>query len=168
MDEHRLGLKPIRRRVWRLRGRRAILPVWPRYQWMYVFGFVHPRSGRTFFTLMPSVGLAEMETTLEAFAAYVGAGPQRRIALVLDGAGWHSPSLHVPEGVHLVRLPPYSPELQPSERLWPLLDEPLANRVVADMDELEEMVSERCRRVRDRPAEVRALTNFHWWRRVGA
>jgi transposase len=38
------------------------------------------------------------------------------IVLGLDSAGWHTaPNLAVPEGLRLVYLPPYSPELQPAE-----------------------------------------------------
>src|SRR6266446_7750619 len=44
--------------------------------------------------------------------------------LVLDQAGWHSSKeLVVPEGIHLLFLPPHSPELQPCERLCPLSNE---------------------------------------------
>src|SRR3712207_8341539 len=52
-----------------------------------------------------------------------------RSILVLDNAGWHGPEdLAVPDGISLGFLPPYSPELQPAEHLWPLLDEPVVNR----------------------------------------
>ena len=44
---------------------------------------------------------------------------------------------------HLVFLPPYSPEVQPAERLWPLSNEPLANRVFPSLNELEEVQAER-------------------------
>ena len=37
-DEMRYGLQPVTRRVWALRGIRAVAPVHPRYQWGYVFG----------------------------------------------------------------------------------------------------------------------------------
>jgi transposase len=45
--------------------------------------------------------------------------------LVLDGAGWHvAKDLKVPEGLHLEEfLPARSPELQPTERLWSLVNE---------------------------------------------
>lgn len=33
-DEHRIGLKPVRRRVWLLPDMDPIAPIWPRYQWM--------------------------------------------------------------------------------------------------------------------------------------
>lgn len=47
VDEHRIGLKPILRKVWTLPGQRPIAPVEHRYEWRYVVGFVHPASGRT-------------------------------------------------------------------------------------------------------------------------
>jgi len=53
----------------------------------------------------------------------------------------------VPEGIHLVPLPPYSPEVQPAERLWPLVDEPLANIAFETIAEVEELVEQRCRRL---------------------
>jgi hypothetical protein len=89
-----------------------------RYQWMYVYAFVHPLSGRTVWLLLPWVNVTVMNLALQEFAQSVGAGPTKHIALVLDRAGWHnSPQLVIPEGLHFIFLPPYSPELQPSERL---------------------------------------------------
>jgi hypothetical protein len=68
------------------------------------------------------------EKLLADFGETVGAGSARRIVLVLDNAGWHGEAgLVVPEGLRLVFLPPYTPELQPADRLWPLVDEPIAN-----------------------------------------
>ena len=81
-------------------------------------GFVHPASGRTVFHLATSVSIPLFEVELEAFARQVGAGPTRQIVLVLDRAGWHtSLKLQVSSHVHLLFLPPYSPELQPAEHL---------------------------------------------------
>jgi transposase len=48
--------------------------------------------------------------------------------LVLERAGWHrSPQVELPPAIELELLPAYSPELQPAERLWRLVDEPLVN-----------------------------------------
>jgi hypothetical protein len=166
-DEHRIGLKPILRRVWARRGKRVLAQVHHRYQWMYVLAFVCPQTGQTHWWLLPTVNLQVFEAVLAAFAAAVGAGPQQHIVLVLDRAGWHvSPQLQVPAGVHLVWLPPYSPELQPAERLWPLTNEPLANRSFADLGELEALQAERCLALQTQPERVRAHTLFHWWPRV--
>ena len=55
----------------------------------------------------------------------------------MDGAGWHlSKSVKIPKGIHLCCLPSHSPELQPAERLWPLTNEPIANRYFSSLDEV--------------------------------
>src|ERR687893_269144 len=46
-DEHRLGLKPVRRRVWAPVGQRPIALGLHRYQWLHVVAFVQPTSGET-------------------------------------------------------------------------------------------------------------------------
>src|SRR3954471_10216097 len=47
-DEHRIGLKPILRRVWAPKGQRPIALGHPRYKWLYVTAFVQPISGEVF------------------------------------------------------------------------------------------------------------------------
>ncbi|QBD77345.1 IS630 family transposase [Ktedonosporobacter rubrisoli] len=136
-DEHRIGLKPILRRVWARKGSRVQAVVRPRYQWMYLYGFVQPQSGATSWALLPTVNTPAFSLALASFAQEQGVGPHKHILLVLDQAGWHkSAGLQIPEGVHLLFLPPHSPELQPAERLWPLTNEPLANRIFRSLDEL--------------------------------
>jgi hypothetical protein len=167
MDEHRLGLKPIVRRVWTPRGTPPIAVVHPRYEWLYVVGFVHPASGATAWLVAPGIDTQVFNVALAEFARTVGAGPTKRIVLVLDGAGWHvAGDVVVPDGVHLVALPPDSPELQPAERLWPLVDEPLVNQAPADLATLQATVVERCRALSDARDAVGALTNFHGWPRA--
>src|SRR5690349_24552624 len=56
-----------------------------------------------------------------------------------------APNLPAPDGIRPVYLPPYSPELQPAEHLWPVLDEPLANHYFGTLAELEHVVTEHCR-----------------------
>ena len=163
-DEHRIGLKPILRRVWARRGHRVLALVHHRYQWMYVVAFVCPQTGQTHWWLLPTINLQVFEAVLAAFAQAVEASPERPVVLVLDRAGWHtSRQLQVPADVHLVWLPPYSPELQPAERLWPLTNEPLANRSFTDLAELETVQAQRCLELQAQPERVRAVTCFHWW-----
>ncbi len=163
-DEHRLGLLPVIRRIWAPRGQRPIAAVHRRFQWLYAYGFVRPATGETWWCLLPTVNIAAFELALAEFARDEGIGPARRVVLAVDRAGWHTSSrLWLPEGIHLVFLPPYSPELQPAERLWPLLDEPVANRAFADLDALEAVLVERCRTLAADPATVQAHTHFHWW-----
>ena len=69
----------------------------------------------------------------------------------------------MPEGIHLVYLPPYSPELQPCECLWPLTNEAIANRRFETLDELQEVQAQQCVVLQDDPACLRRQTLFHWW-----
>jgi transposase len=125
---------------------------------------VHPASGRTLFHLATSVSIALFEAELTAFARQAGASAKKQIVLVLDRAGWHaSLRLRVPDHVYLHFLPPYSPELQPAEHLWPLTNAPLLNHHFASIDDLEEAQAERCVALQAQPALIRSTTLFQWW-----
>jgi transposase len=164
VDEHRIGLKSILRKVWTLAGQRPVIPVEHRYAWRYLVGFVHPASGRTVSHLATSVSIPLFEVELAEFARQVGASPTKQVVLISDRAGWHSSvRLRVPDHVHLLFLPPYSPELQPAEHLWPLTNSLLVNRHFTSIDELEDAQAERCMALQASCDLVRSTTLFHWW-----
>jgi transposase len=130
--------------------------------------FVCPESGETSFWLVPALTSEIFRMLLLAFAREQGVGPKKRILLVLDQAGWHTAgAVEAPEGLTLVPLPPYSPELQPAEHLWALLDQPLENRLFRSLEELEAVLGERIRVLGERQDQVRSTTLFHWWPTVG-
>ena len=132
--------------------------------WLYVYGFVHPQTGRTEWLLLPRVKVKWFNAALAEFARCVGASASHRVVLVLDQAGWHrSEKVVVPEGIDLLFLPPYSPELQPAERLWSLVDEPLANRSFDTLDDLEEVLVQRCQTLSTMTRQVQGRTQFYWW-----
>jgi hypothetical protein len=56
----------------------------------------------------------------------------------------------VPEHVHLLFLPPYSPELQPAEHLWPLTNAALVNQHYATIEDLEDAQFARCAALQQR------------------
>ncbi|GHO87688.1 hypothetical protein KSZ_56940 [Dictyobacter formicarum] len=164
MDEHRIGLKPILRRIWVRKGSRPRVGVQQRYEWLSLYGFVHPHSGRTEWLILPTVDLEMMNLALAHFAQAVGASNDKHIALVLDQAGWHASALlQVPQGLHLIFLPPYSPELQPCERLWPLSNEGIASRWFPSLDALEEAQIQRCQILLQQHDSIHHTTCFHWW-----
>lgn len=164
MDEARFGLIPSHRRLWAKRGQRPVASSKRTYKWRYDYAFVHPATGRCHHWLCSTVDIDLMAAVLAEFAAAAGAGPDRQIVLVLDGAGWHtSPRLQVPPHVHLVQLPAYSPELQPAEKLFPLINEALANRGFRDLCELEEVWADRVRALDRQTDLVRRSLCFHWW-----
>lgn len=162
-DEHRVGLKPIFRKVWSPIGHRPIALVQHRYEWVYVYGFVEPKTGRTYWYLIPRVNTQWFNLVLKTFATDVGADEQKVILLVQDRAGWHtSPKVELPPSIVSEFLPPYSPELQPAERLWSLVDEPLVNQHFETLDALEDVLAARCCVLQQMNDHIRNLTNYHW------
>jgi len=163
-DEHRIGLKPIVRRIWAPKGERPIARGHHRYEWLYVTAFVSPATGESFWYLSDGINKPLFTKILALFAREVGAGPKRRIILVLDNAGWHTrPNLKVPDGIRLVYLPSYTPELQPAETLWVHVDEPIANRYFQTIADLQATVADQCLKLDKDRERIRNQTKFHWW-----
>jgi len=80
---------------------------------------------------------------MEVFLAEVATRhPDENIVMVLDGAGWHkSQTMAIPENLHLLNLPPYSPELNPVEHVWDELREKhFHNRAFESLDALEDQL----------------------------
>lgn len=166
-DEGRFGLKPILKRTWALKGQRPVIPQRRRYQWLYAYVFVQPRTGASEFLLLPSVNVASMNVALASFSQAVDPLHRAIIVLVLDRAGWHmSKDVRVPSNIVLVPLPPYTPELSPAEPMMNKLKQPLANKCLSSLEELEAVLSKECVRLQANPAEVRSLTSFPWVRHV--
>lgn len=163
-DEARLGLKPVTRRVWAPVGHRPTARVKRGYEWTYLYGFVRPTTGEVYWLILPTVNKELFSMALYEFAKEVGASEDKHILLVLDQAGWHtSGEVEIPEGIHLEFLPSGSPELQPAERLWPLTNEAIANRLFEEISQIEEALVQRCVELLDQAEDISNLTNYHWW-----
>ena len=162
-DEARIGLHPVERRVWAPRGKRPLAVQYPGYEWLYVYGFVRPTTGDVEWLLLPTVNIWCFNEALRLFALAVGAGPKKHIALVIDQAGFHTGDVVWPEGITPLFLPPYSPELQPAEKLWPLLREPLANHLIETLLEVETLMVDRCRSLYDQKDLIAGCTHRDWW-----
>ena len=77
MDEHRVGLKPMLRRVWPRRRQPPRAVVRPRYEWEYVYSVVQPARGTTHWLLMTTVSTAAFSAALANFAHDQGVGPRK-------------------------------------------------------------------------------------------
>ena len=152
------------RRIWAPRGERPSAPGHHRFEWLYVTAFVSPSTGESFWYLTDNVSKRLFEALLALFAKEAGAGPERIIILVLDNAGWHTQGgLAVPEGIRLLYLPPYTPELQPVETLWVHVDEPIVNRHFETLADLDAVVARQCIALSDDTQRVKSQAGFHWW-----
>jgi len=135
-DEARFGQQGTLTRVWAPKGSRPSAVKQTEYEWVYLFASVNPLTGESSAMLVPTVNADYMNEHLRFISEQVG--EDRHVVLVMDRAGWHvAKALKVPANITLCLLPPYSPELNPIERVWAYLKSHyLSNRVFADYDEL--------------------------------
>ena len=77
----------------------------------------------------------------------------QKMVIIMDGAGWHkSEKLIIPNDIRTIILPPYSPELNPTEKLWQYIkDHTIKNRIYKTLRELENAV---CKFVRTLTTEI--------------
>lgn len=128
-----------------------------------MYAAAHPASGQSFWLSLPRLDGEMAQLFLDEFAKE-HAPPGKQIILCWDGAPAHrAKSLQVPERMTLVPLPPYSPELNPAENLWPLLKEGVANRSFKDLNDLEKTVCKRSRKMAQEQNVVFGRLNYHWW-----
>jgi transposase len=134
-DESRFGLLPIQRRRLTLTGVKPLGTVQYRLENFYVYGAVEPTTGESFFLELPYLNSANFQIFLNEFSH----GYQETLNIILmDNGSCHTAkSLVIPDNVVCLFLPPYSPELNPIERLWQDVKDQLAWLVAAALDELE-------------------------------
>ena len=78
-DEHRVGLKPILKKVWSKIGKRPIARVSHRYEWLYVYGFVKPKTGETLWYLIPRVNTDWLNLVYQNFALDAGISEKKSL-----------------------------------------------------------------------------------------
>lgn len=134
-DECRLGLHPIRRRAWVLRRCRASKESAQRYDWQYVWGAIQIAGGGSEFFYSDGVDIPTSMAFLQQLSAR---DPLAWHVVIWDGADFHPLDGHpdLPANVRLLNQPPYSPELNPVEKLWDLLKDALCNRAWKNLDHL--------------------------------
>jgi transposase len=132
MDEARFGQQGTTTRVWAPKGSRPTAVKQTRYEWVYLYAAVEPATGASVALQAPNINTGTMNVFLKMLAAELRGN--EHAVLIMDQAGWHKArKLVVPDNITVLYLPPYSPELNPVERLWAYLrSHYLSNRVYDD------------------------------------
>jgi transposase len=117
-DEARVGQKGGHAYVWAETGSRPLMVRDNRHDSAYIFGAICPARGAGAAIVMPAANSEAMNEHLKELATRVAPGAVA--VVVCDGAGWHQRGkrLKVPDNIRLLSLPPYSPELNPVEKVW--------------------------------------------------
>jgi len=130
-------------------------------EYTYAYGTISPVDGTLDWILAP-----KMDTvTMGAFLKHVSnRHPDEFILMVLDGAPCHRANhLCVPDRMSLVRLPAYSPELNPVEHLWDeMREKDFANRVFDSLGSAMAQAARGLKRLENSPHSVKRLAGWPW------
>jgi hypothetical protein len=156
-DELRVGLRGTTRRAWGRRGIKVRQRLQLRYEWRYLVLAVDGRTGTIWWGWAPTMkavdlwplvaGLREMDVL---------------DALVWDRAPGHRDADVRAIGLPLVELPPYSPELNPAERLFEEIRRRVEGKVYATLDAKVAEVAAFLEGLDADPGRVRRLCGWDW------
>lgn len=139
-DESRFGLKTMPARRITLKG---IKPI-GEYQWqfesLWLYGAIEPASGESLFWQYSHGDSDYFEHFLRALSQQF---PESFHGVQVDHGGLHkAQKLNIPANVELVFQPPYTPEVNPAERVWQALKRPLKWRRFASLEPLSQVMAE--------------------------
>jgi transposase len=104
----------------------------------YLFGAFSPITGDSFLLEMPFCNGAAFQIFLDQFSLQ---NEQELKLMVLDNGAFHKAKvLKIPDNIILIFLPPYSPELNPAEKIWAKFKRQFTNEFFKTISELEEFV----------------------------
>jgi hypothetical protein len=156
-DELRLGLRGTSRRVWGRRGVKVRQRLQLRYDWWYLFAAVDGQAGTVSWTWLDSMKATDLVPLMEALRTNAPLD-----ALVWDGASSHRDDAVRAVGVPLIGLPPYSPELNPAERLFEEVRRRVEGHVYATLADKVAAVNTFLDELDADPARIRHLCGWDW------
>ncbi len=131
-------MKTIERKRITACGVKSIGQVQWNFKAYYLYGAVSPESGSSFWWEFSHLDSVCFKIFLDKLAANY---PEELNVIQVDnGRFHHSSALKIPDNVLLIFQPPYSPELNPIERVWHYIKQELAWGIYEDLEALKEKV----------------------------
>jgi hypothetical protein len=161
-DEAAFGRMNQVRKCWVYRPTRAIVKKQLVREYLYAFTTVCPQTGETCSIISPFCNTQAMNALLQqtsiTFSNY-------RIVMVMDYAGWHTTKkLEIPENIIILPLPPYSPELNPTEHIWDYIREQkeFNNHTFDSLDAVNQQLGKALCNLNKEKNIVSSMCNFDW------
>jgi DDE superfamily endonuclease len=143
------------RRVWGRRGVKVYQPLQLAYKWRYLFLVVNAEAGQLHWCWLDSMAGEQIASAVGGLQKYTEIA-----TLVWDGAPGHRGQWVEDLGMPLIGLPPYSPELNPAERVFEEVRREIEGRVYDNLDDKMMAVQKSLTDLESDPERVRSLA---WW-----
>lgn len=161
LDEARFGLISWHQRRWCPRGYRVPWMVCDQYEWLWLYVAIEPLSGESFCLYLPYLNGDCFQIFLDEFQQ---AYPNDPITMIMDRAPAHrNTKIDWPDHIQPLYLPAYSPELDPTERLFKELRRSLANQTFQSVEFLEDALTKELRPYWENKKMLSQLTGYPWW-----
>lgn len=126
------------------------------YQWLWLWGCFSPITGDSFYWETPLVSNDIFESYLKDFS---NQNPNELKIVVIDNAGFHAcKNITIPKNIKLIRIPPYSPELNPAEKVWQWMKANVAMKLFKDIKTLQDKITEMVNQLT--PELIKSITGY--------
>lgn len=137
-DESRFGLFTRNGKSITIKGVKPVCPFVQDFKNTYLFGAFSPITGSSLLLDMPYCDTECFEVFLNELSKQQ---PDEYKILFLDNGAFHkSIRLTIPNNIALCFLPPYSPELNPAEKVWAFLKKKLTNKAFEKLEDLQKFM----------------------------
>ncbi|MCZ4693708.1 IS630 family transposase [Ancylomarina euxinus] len=131
-DESRFGLMTHIGKSLTAKGVKPIVKYQHAFKNTYLYGSFSPINGDSFVYEIEGVSSEIFYKYLLRFSEYK---PEELKIIIIDNAGFHSMKEYtLPANIKLIRIPPYTPELNPSEKMWQHIKQYYKNKVFGTLD----------------------------------
>lgn len=157
-DETRLGLiTPLGKRI-TLPGVRPVGQIQIVHENYYIYGAAEVSCGENFFLEFPIMNTDCFQGFLDGFSEVFSDSMN---IILIDNAGIHKAErLIIPENIHLIFLPPYSPELNPIERFWQYIKQDTKGEIFSDLAAMKDYVADILKKCSEKT--IASLTGFSY------
>jgi transposase len=156
-DESRFGLMTHIGRCLTAKGIKPVVSYQHKFKTTYLYGSYSPINGDSFVWEINGVDTAIFESYLYHFSKYK---PKEYKIVVIDNAGFHSTkNIKVPDNIFLLRIPPYTPELNPCEQVWQYIKNRYKNKQFENMEDLKKWLHKTVNQMS--PNLIKSITSNH-------
>lgn len=157
-DESRFGLITKQKRVLTLKGIKPIGKYKHSYQYIWLWGSFSPITGDAHYMISDSVSKNAFMAYLQDLSLYK---PKEFKILIIDNAAFHSTKdMQLPENIILIPIPPYSPELNPAEKMWQWFKSKISMKIYKSLDDLEDKIIQIIKNTENQ--KVKSITAFQY------
>jgi transposase len=140
------------------KGVQPVCPFQQVFQSTYLFGAFSPLTGDSFLLELPYCNTDSFELFLNKFSLQ---NPNEFKVIVPDNGAFHKAKrLQIPENIVLVFLPPFSPELNPAEKMWAKFKRRFTNKLYKTLDEVSDFIKNQVHNLN--PQEIKKTCRYEY------